>query len=270
MSANFVNEAVTVAEFAGIWRSTARSNGQDEFTTPAITEKFGRLYELLRDARLNLTAIHSPRDVALLHFADSLTAAPLIPQGSAVLDVGCGGGFPSLPLAVARQDLSVTALDSTAKKLDFVAFAAREMELGSFDTLCGRAEELSHQSLYREKFDVVTARAVAALPILAELCLPFVRPGGIFIAMKAQSALDELEAARGKIAALGAEPDCKIVTLQLKDPDDDIPTNRSKTATESDDSNSKSGLLTRNLLVFRKVSPTLSQYPRPYSKIKNS
>lgn len=125
----------------------------------------------------NLTALKTPEDIALLHFYDSLT---LIDTGlfvnKTVVDVGCGGGFPSFPLAVCAKDCRIYANDSTAKKLAFVSETAKLAEIDNLYTLLGRAEELARTD-HREGFDIAVARGVAALNILCELCLPLVKKG---------------------------------------------------------------------------------------------
>lgn len=167
---------------------------------PTFEELTGRL--LAFNAVTNITAITDTEEIIRRHYADCLQIASLIPQNARLLDVGCGGGFPTLPLAIARPDLQITALDSTAKKLTFVSQCAREMGL-SVTPLAGRAEELGRDAAYREGFDVVTARAVAALPVLSEWCLPFVRVGGLFLAMKGSAGLEELKEAQNAISTLG-------------------------------------------------------------------
>ena len=126
----------------------------------------------------NLTAITSPNEVILKHFVDCASISLHIPSNSSVIDVGCGAGFPSIPLAIVRPDLKITSLDSTGKKVDFVTAAAKTLSLSNITPICGRAEELPS---LREKFDVCTSRAVARLNVLSELCIPFVRKGGIFL-----------------------------------------------------------------------------------------
>lgn len=175
------------------------------FATETLAARFFVLTERLLafDAHTNLTAVTEPHAVLYKHYADSLLAAQFLPEGARVLDVGCGGGFPCLPLAIARPDLSIVALDSTAKKLVFVGETAAAMGLG-VSTVCGRAEELAAAGApMRESFDYVVARAVAALPVLSELCLPFVRVGGTFLAMKGARGEEELAAAKTAIPALG-------------------------------------------------------------------
>lgn len=176
------------------------------YATSALGERFWELTERLLafDAHTNLTAVTEPHEILYKHYADSLRVAAFLPQGACVLDVGCGGGFPCLPLAIVRPDLTITALDSTAKKLVFVAETAAAMGL-SITTVAGRAEELSADGApMRDHFDCVVARAVAALPVLVELCLPFARVGGSFFAMKGAKAEEELAAAKGGILKLGA------------------------------------------------------------------
>ena len=118
--------------------------------------------------------------------------------------MGCGGGFPTLPLALARKDLAITSLDSTAKKLTFVKETATALGL-RVTTLAGRAEELSKGAPLRESFDAVSARAVAALPVLCEWCLPFLKVGGVFLAMKGSAGLEELKSAENAIRLLGGK-----------------------------------------------------------------
>ena len=146
---------------------------------------------------LNLTAVTDTRGIILKHLADSLLISKYIPNGASVIDVGCGGGFPTFPLAIARPDLRITALDSTEKKINFVRDTASKLGLTNITPVCARAEELAKGDM-RESFDCATARAVASLPILCELCLPFVKVGGRFVAMKSLKIDDELAAAKSK------------------------------------------------------------------------
>jgi len=165
---------------------------------------------LLREnAKHNLTAITAPEEIRQKHFADSLALlddepCPL-PPGSSLLDVGSGGGFPGVPLKIARPDIALTLLEATGKKARFLALLAQELGIEA-TILHARAEEAAHDPAYREQYDVVTARAVAALPMLCELCLPFVKPGGVFVAYKGprEKAQEELRAAASAIKVLGA------------------------------------------------------------------
>ena len=172
--------------FNEIYSNIFLHNTLSEYNNEIFREKFRKLTHFLTEEnnKYNLTAVKTAELIIPLHFADSLIAAELFPKNSSVIDVGCGAGFPSLPLAIARDDLRITALDSTAKRTQFAQAAAQMLALSNLKTLTGRAEELSHAQAEREKYDVACARAVARLNVLAELCIPFVKPGGYFIALK--------------------------------------------------------------------------------------
>lgn len=159
------------------------------------------------NTRMNLTAVREPRDIAIKHIIDSMTCLRVVPfpQGVSVLDVGTGAGFPGLVLSALRRDLNVTLLDSTRKKLSFVEHMVRELGLTRTSVVFGRAEEIARTPEHREKYDVVVARAVAPMRILAELCLPFTRPGGHFLAMKGPSLSDEMRNAERTITVLGGQ-----------------------------------------------------------------
>ena len=214
-----------------------------------LGEEFYKLGEMLKEANKihNLTAIKEDKEIILKHFIDSLMISEYIPNGAGVIDVGCGAGFPSLPLAIFRQDISLLSIDSTAKKINYVNQTAKALGLENIQALACRAEELAHQNGYRESFDVATARAVAALPILTELCLPFVKLGGSFVAMKSQSAEDELKLAASAIEKCGG----KVVdVIEKKLVRNDLP--------EAD---------SRTIIIIEKTKATPSSYPRIYSKI---
>ena len=171
-------------------------------------ERADRLYALTLhmlkiNESFNLTAIKDIPRIILLHYADSLKGIDTFAEGATVVDIGCGAGFPSLPLALFRPDLRILAVDSTAKRVGYVAETAKMLGLDNLDTLTARAEDLGRNPRYRERFDHATARAVAALPILCELCLPLVRIGGSFAAMKGKNAAEELRAAKHAIQKLG-------------------------------------------------------------------
>lgn len=215
--------------------------GLAEYATDGCVSSFETLLTLLlkTNEAYNLTAITEPREVILRHFADSLTAARYLPEGATVIDVGCGGGFPSLPLAIARPDLTITALDSTAKKLAFVDMAAKTLSL-KVTTLAARAEEYTAG---RERFDAAVSRAVARMNLLTELCLPLVKVGGIFLAMKGADGENELIEAENAIRKLGG----------------------SVAAAE------RFSLLSageRFLISVKKEAPTPAGYPRSWGKIK--
>ena len=202
-------------------------------------ERYGQLL-IEKNKVMNLTAITDVEGVITKHYCDCLKICKHIDKNSKMLDVGCGGGFPTLPIAIARKDISITALDSTAKKLDFVSRAAKELSL-NVTTLAARAEEVGKSKEYREGFDVVCARAVSRFNILSELCLPLVKKNGKFISMKGSSGMEELEEAKKGISLLGGE--------------------LAKT-----DSFNMSGM-ERYIFVIKKTGVTPDKYPRMYSKI---
>lgn len=210
------------------------------------SEKFEILYHELvaYNEKVNLTAVTDMEGACAKHFADSLFIEKYIPESISLCDVGCGGGFPTLPLAIVRPDLKITAMDSTEKKLKFVFLMADKLQL-NVTTLYARAEEIGQDIKYRESFDCVCARAVARLNILSELCVPLTRIGGKFISCKAATAKEELDEALGGISKLGASLERAEETIL-------------NTATECN---------ARSVFVFKKDSATPKQYPRHYSKI---
>lgn len=197
---------------------------------------------LLRwNEHVNLTAITDPDEIAVKHFADSLSVfrAADFPKNSSVVDVGCGAGFPGLPMLIARPDLDVTFLDSVGKKLGFIKDVLKQSGLVG-QTLHARAEDVAHESEYREQFDFAVSRAVAPLNILAEYAMPLIKAGGTFIAMK--GAEDEAELGENAVKVLGGKIE-QVVYLKLPNGD------------------------TRNLVVVKKLSQTPSKYPRRIKKI---
>lgn len=206
------------------------------------------LSELLRvNEYMNLTAVRDPYSAAVKNIADCAVYAEIIPQNARLLDVGSGAGLPAFPFAILRPDIKVTALDSTGKKVNFISKTAELIGLSNLNAICGRAEELAFKAEYREKFDAVSARAVARLNILSELCLPFVKRGGVFISMKSRLADTELSEAQGGISTLGGKV-IKTEVSSLRGLDEE---------------------LSRTLILVEKCSPTPKQYPRAYAKISS-
>ena len=192
---------------------------------------------------MNLTAITAPDQVAKLHLLDSLTVlccADL--KGKQIVDVGCGAGFPGLPLAIACPEAKITLLDSLAKRMNWLDTVLPELGVANAQTLTARAEEAV--STRREKFDFATSRAVARLNILLELTAPYVRVGGKVLAMKGAAAREELAEAKNAIKRLG---------LQLEEVRD-FPIDGTN----------------HSVIILKKVAPTPPQYPRRYAKIKQS
>ena len=167
-------------------------------------EKFYRLV-IEQNRVMNLTGITGPREFAIKHIIDSLSAwDDEIFQGVETLaDVGTGAGFPAIPLKIFKPQLKLCLIDSLAKRTEFLKKVVAELELENVEIIHSRAEDLSKQKTFRERFDVVTSRAVARLNVLAEYCLPFVKVGGKFVALKGKNFQEELDEARAAIKILG-------------------------------------------------------------------
>ena len=236
------------ARFSEKLTAVCDAQGLGSLITPDRAEAFYTLYRFLleENEKYNLTAVTDEDGVILLHFADSLMGASLIPKGATVMDVGCGAGFPSLPLALCRPDIKVTATDATAKKTVFVAAAAEKLGLQNLTTIAGRAEVIGRGE-HRDRYDLVTARAVAALPMLLELCAPLVRPGGRLLALKGRTAMDELATSRHAAGELK----CKVIFTKEY---------------EIGEGDAAQG---RGILLFEKTAPTPEAYPRPFARIKS-
>ncbi len=193
----------------------------------------------------NLTAIREISDFVYKNLVDSLTVLPYISQGARVLDLGCGPGFPSVPLAIARPDLTIVALDSTAKKIAFVQSAIDRLQLSNLTAISGRAEDKALSDKLG-KFDVVTGRAVARLNVFCELCLPYVKIGGKFVPMKGAKGAEELEEAKKAIKTLGGEhPTLHALVLNLPNGDCEQ----------------------RTIMEIAKARQTPAIYPRAYAAI---
>jgi len=182
--------------------------GLDHFGAEAsdiIIERFVTYSKLLREwnEKINLTAITEPLEIAKKHFVDSVSCVSMIDKGSSLVDVGTGAGFPGIPLKIVRPDLSVLLLDSLGKRVDFLNTVIAELGLECITAVHSRAEDGGANPLYRERFDVATARAVAGLNVLSEYCVPFVKVGGQFIALKGPDCDEEVANAKNAIKTLG-------------------------------------------------------------------
>lgn len=174
--------------------------------TDAQLEKFEKYREILLfyNQRFNITTITEKNEVYVKHFLDSVLCKDLFMDNSSVIEIGSGGGFPSIPLKIMRDDLSFTLLEATGKKCLFLKEVVKELDLKNVEVLNGRAEDLGKDKKYREKFDCVTARAVARLNTLCEYCLPFVKVKGSFIALKG-NADEEIKEAQNAVNILGGK-----------------------------------------------------------------
>ena len=223
----------------------------NEATRGLINEEKAALFErfsthmLKVNEELNLTAIKDTEGVILKHIVDSAAIVPFIPEGAKCADIGCGGGFPTFPLSILREDVSVFAVDSVTKKVDYVKKTAELFHLDKITVSNRRAEELGKDKSYREAFDIACARAVGKLNLLCELCLPLVKVGGAFIAMKSKTTDDELKEAENAISLLGGK--CESVV--------------NYTLTNGIES------LERTIVIIRKQTHTPTKYPRNNSQI---
>ena len=190
---------------------------------------------------VNLTAITEPKEILRKHFIDSilLTKYAEIPDNSSFIDVGTGAGFPSVPLKIFRPDIKLTLLDSLNKRIDFLRQLCERLEIEA-EFIHGRAEDVSKKPEYRESFDFATARAVANMALLSELCIPFVKEGGSFIAMKGPN--EDISLGYNAVQLLGGSV-VKTVDYDLFDEK-------------------------RKIVIVKKISQTPPKYPRNSSQIK--
>ena len=157
------------------------------------------------NAKINLTAITDEKDFAVKHVLDSLTVwdAEKFAGATKIIDVGTGAGFPGIPLKIFLPAVKIVLLDSLGKRVDFLKSVVADLGLSGVECIHGRAEDLAHDKNFRERFDLATARAVSRLNVLAEYCLPFVKIGGTFAAMKGKNPRDEIAEAEPAIKILG-------------------------------------------------------------------
>lgn len=202
------------------------------------SERFETLRNFLGDnnKKFNLTAINDKNEVNIKHFLDSVVGEKYFPLNSSVAEIGSGGGFPSLPLKIIRDDLSFLLIESTGKKCTYLQGAVDKLNLNCVKVLNARAEDAAREVIHREKYDISVARAVARLNTLAEYCLPFVKVGGRFIAYKGDCD-DEIKEAEKAFEVLGGEIE-KVDKYLLPDGGK------------------------RTLVIVKKVGPTPRTYPR--------
>ena len=235
-------------EFLSSLSKCFSDNGLSGLLNMEKSEKFYALTVRMLDEneKYNLTAITDVDKIILNHYADCATLSAHLKKGASIIDVGCGAGFPTLPLAILRDDLRILAVDSTAKRIGYVSETANMLGLDGVTAITMRAEDGGKSAEYREKFDYATARAVAEMRILAELTLPFVKVGGRLIAMKGRNAEFELAAAKKAIALLGGR-DTSCQEIRLKSPDGEN--------------------ISHPLIIVEKKEKTPASYPRPYAQI---
>lgn len=215
-----------------------------DVTKAEMLERFARLM-LEKNEVMNLTRITEPDAVAQLHLLDSAVLLKYADfRGKKVADIGTGAGFPGMPLRILEPDFDLTLLDSLGKRIEWLRDVCETLSLRRVECIHARAEDFAAQQ--REQFDLVTSRAVANLQVLSELCLPLVRVGGRFLAMKSVDSGEEIDAAKSAIKTLGGQ----IAAIE----DYTIPTSE----------------VTHRLVIIQKIAPTPKGYPRAFAKIKKS
>ena len=255
-----------------ILEETAKMTRLSDESKAEQLEKFYNMVVKYNE-NVNLTAITEPEDFLQKHFLDSLaliaesnvsretfdgkgkrkivsretiatgeaqnvSRETIVKPGIKIIDIGTGAGFPGIPLAIFRNDLKITMLDSLNKRVSFLENAIKELGLKKCEAIHSRAEDLAHQAKYREAYDICVSRAVAALPVLCEYCLPFVRKGGYFVSYKAAESQEELKSAANAIKVLGGKLHA-VQTVTLPDTD-----------------------IIRKLIIIKKTDNTPKKYPR--------
>jgi 16S rRNA (guanine527-N7)-methyltransferase len=207
-------------------------------------DKFFLYKDILKEwnQKINLTAIEDDEGIIIKHFVDSLTILPYLDKGALkLIDVGTGAGFPGIPIKVLRGDVKVTLLDSLDKRVKFLDNVNQSLGLTGIETVHGRAEDFGVKLGFRENFDVAVARAVASLPVLLEYCLPFVKVGGHFIAIKGSSS-EEVVQSKKALDILGGEiQEVKEFVIPGTD-------------------------MNRSIVIVRKLRQTPTKYPRKAGK----
>jgi 16S rRNA (guanine(527)-N(7))-methyltransferase GidB len=207
-------------------------------------EKFFLYKDILKEwnQKINLTAIEDDEGIIIKHFIDSMTILPYLEKEEArIIDVGTGAGFPGIPIKILRSDVIVTLLDSLDKRIKFLDNVNQSLGLTGIETVHGRAEDFGMKTGFRESFDVAVARAVASLPVLLEYCLPFVKVGGHFIAMKGSSA-EEVAQSKKALDILGGQiQDVKEFVIPGTD-------------------------MNRSIVIVKKLRQTPTKYPRKAGK----
>ena len=219
--------------------SKKASEIQIELSNKQINQFYKYMQLLLEwNKKMNLTAIEEPKEIILKHFIDSLTIRKYVEENEKILDIGTGAGFPGIPLKIVEGEKEVVLIDSLNKRISFLKEVISNLELNKIEVIHGRAEEVVKQNNRREKYNIVTSRAVARLNVLIEYMLPFIAIGGKCICMKSTDIEEEVQEARKAINILGGEIE-KIDTFIL--PESDIK---------------------RKIVVIKKVKSTPSKYPR--------
>lgn len=204
--------------------------------------KFILYKDLLKEwnEKINLTAITEDEEIIKKHFIDCIKAFKFneFLKEKSIIDVGTGAGFPGIPLGIMKEELHITLLDSLNKRINFLNDIINKLNLKNFNTIHGRAEDLARKNDYRENFDIATSRAVANMSVLSEFCLPYVKVGGHFVALKGPAVEEELSDAKNAIAILGGKL-LDVIKVDIEDSD-----------------------LKHNLVIVEKIKKSPDVYPR--------
>ncbi|WML36436.1 16S rRNA (guanine(527)-N(7))-methyltransferase RsmG [Clostridium sp. OS1-26] len=207
-----------------------------------IYEKFIDYKELIKfwNEKINLTAIIDDEQIIKKHFIDCIKIFKFSPlkEAKSIIDVGTGAGFPGIPIKIIKPDVNMILLDSLNKRINFLNEVINKIDLKDITTIHGRAEDFSRKNEYREKCDAAVSRAVANLAVLSELCIPYVKVGGYFIAMKGPSVDDEIKEGKNAVSILGGKIE-DIIKIEIENSD-----------------------LNHNLVIIKKIKETSNVYPR--------
>ena len=213
-------------------------------------KQFMRYKELIKEwnEKVNLTAIKDDEGIVKKHFIDSMKVFKFdqLKAAKSVIDIGTGGGFPGIPMKIIKPEINIVLLDSLNKRIKFLDEVIKELQLEGIKAIHGRAEDFAQEVQYRGKFDVAVSRAVANLTVLSEFCIPYVKVGGYFVAMKGPAVEEEIKQSKNAIRMLGGRIE-HIEKVQIEDSD-----------------------LNHNLVIISKISETNKKYPRKAGLVTKS
>lgn len=213
-------------------------------------KQFMRYKDLIKEwnEKVNLTAIKDDEGIIQKHFIDSMKVFKFdkLKDAKNVIDIGTGGGFPGIPMKIIKPEINIVLLDSLNKRIKFLDEVIKELQLDGISTIHGRAEDFAQDVKYRGKFDIAVSRAVANLTVLSEFCIPYVKVGGYFVAMKGPAVEEEIMQSKNAIRLLGGRIE-HIEKVQIEDSD-----------------------LNHNLVIISKISETNKKYPRKAGLVTKS
>jgi len=220
-----------------------------EFNEKKYAE-FMRYKDLIKEwnEKINLTAIKEDEEIVKKHFIDSMKVFEFdqLKNAKNIIDIGTGGGFPGIPMKIIKPEINIVLLDSLNKRIKFLDEVIKDLQLENIKAIHGRAEDYAQEVQYREKFDIAVSRAVANLTVLSEFCIPYVKVGGYFVAMKGPAVEEEIKLSKNAIRMLGGKIE-HIEKVQIEDSD-----------------------LNHNLVIIKKIAGTNKKYPRKAGMVTRS